>query len=417
MKDRYSKFSARFLGQTGTKLLMDDLGEVSADPRYINLGGGNPALIPEMTCLFRDSMLELVDSGEFDKLISTYESPQGNDLFIQAVQEFLGSTLGWNVSEGNIAITNGSQSSFFTLFNLFSGLCVDGVNRSILLPMTPEYISYGDLLACENSLVSHLPKISEIDDTYFKYSIKFEDLSMSSETGAVCVSRPSNPSGNVITDDEMGKLIELTETHEVPLIIDSAYGQPFPEIIFKDVSLPFSKRAIYCFSLSKLGLAGLRTGIVVADKHIIDAVKSINAVTSLSVNAVGSLLVFKLIKSQTISALSRDVVKPFYQARLMATLELCGHYFRDLNVRIHQPDGAFFLWLWIPDLPIASGELYQRIKARGVLVIPGNYFFPGVPDSWQHKNQCLRLSYAQDVESIERGLQVISQEIRTALKC
>lgn len=417
MKDSYSKFSARFLGETGTKLLMDDLGEVSVDQRYINLGGGNPALIPEMANLFRELMIDLVDSGEFDKLISTYESPQGNDLFIRSVQEFLVTALGWTVSEDNIAVTNGSQSSFFTLFNLFAGLCVDGTNRSILLPMTPEYISYGDLLASENSLVSHLPKINEIDDTYFKYSIKFEDLNVSSKIGAVCISRPSNPSGNVITDSEIGKLIKLTETQEIPLIIDSAYGQPFPEILFKDVSLPFSKGAIYCFSLSKLGLAGLRTGIVVANKPIIDVIKSINSITSLSVNAVGSLLVLKLIKSGSITTLSRDVVKPFYQARLLATLELCRHYFADLGVRIHKPDGAFFLWLWIPDLPIAASELYQRIKSRGVLVIPGNYFFPGVPDSWEHKNQCLRLSYAQDVDTIERGLQIISQELRTALMC
>ncbi len=63
---------------------------------------------------------------------------------------------------------------------------MDGVNRSILLPMTPEYISYGDLLVSEGSLVSHLPKINEIDDTFFKYSINFEDLRVSSEIGA-CV--------------------------------------------------------------------------------------------------------------------------------------------------------------------------------------------------------------------------------------
>ena len=100
-------------------------------------------------------------------------------------------------------------------------------------------------------------------------NINFEDLRISSEIGAMCVSRPSNPSGNVITDCEMSKLIELAENHEIPLIIDSAYGQPFPEILFKDVSLPFSKGAIYCFSLSKLGLAGLRTGIVVAEKPIL----------------------------------------------------------------------------------------------------------------------------------------------------
>jgi len=33
-----------------------------------------------------------------------------------------------------------------------------------------------------------------------------------------------------------------------------------------------------------------------------------------------------------------------------------------------------FLWLWFPDLPISSLELYKRLKARGVLVVSGHYF-------------------------------------------
>ena len=416
MSNRFTQFASRLLGETGTKLLTDDLGEVSSSTRYINLGGGNPALIPEMAAIFRKSMLDLIASGEFDKLIATYESPQGNRLFIRHVKEFLVDTLNWNINESNIVITNGSQSSFFMLFNLYAGLCADGVNRSVLLPMTPEYISYGDLLMTRDSLVSCLPQIDRLDDEFFKYSINFSQVKLTEETGVVCVSRPSNPSGNVVTNDEINRLSLMAQEVDVPLIIDSAYGQPFPQNLFKDVSLPLSLGTIHCFSLSKLGLAGLRTGIIVANESTVSALKCINAITNLSVNAVGSLLVDKLIKSKTILKLSREIIGPFYQKRRDTAIDLCRHYFRDLEVFIHKPEGAFFLWLWIPNLPISAQQLYERIKSRGVLVIPGNHFFPGVPDTWEHKNQCLRVSYVQEIEQVEKGVQIISDEIRKSFK-
>ena len=65
----------------------------------------------------------------------------------------------------------------------------------------------------------------------------------------------------------------------------------------------------------------------------------------------------------------------------------------DLPYRIHRPEGAIFLWLWFEGLPITSEELYQRLKARGLLVVPGQNFFPGMDDNWSHKDECIRVSY------------------------
>lgn len=50
------------------------------------------------------------------------------------------------------------------------------------------------------------------------------------------MSRPTNPTGNVITDEELIKLDALAHQHGVPLVIDNAYGVPFPGIIFSDAS-------------------------------------------------------------------------------------------------------------------------------------------------------------------------------------
>ena len=80
---------------------------------------------------------------------------------------------------------------------------------------------------------------------------------------------------------------------------------------------------------------------------------------------------------------------------------------------IHKPEGAMFLWLWFPDLPVSSLELYQRLKARGVLVVSGHYFFPGLPeDGWRHRHECLRVTYSQDDARVAEGLRIIAEEVK-----
>lgn len=64
----------------------------------------------------------------------------------------LNEKLGWPVGPEHIALTNGSQSAFFMLFNMFAGDFEDGVRRRILLPMTPEYIGYADAGLSEDFL-------------------------------------------------------------------------------------------------------------------------------------------------------------------------------------------------------------------------------------------------------------------------
>jgi valine--pyruvate aminotransferase len=81
-------------------------------------------------------------------------------------------------------------------------------------------------------------------------------------------------------------------------------------------------------------------------------------------------------------------------------------------MRIHKPEGALFLWLWFEGLPISSQELYQRLKKKGVLVVSGHYFFPGMEkENWEHKGECIRVTYAQDEEVVAKGIRLIAEEI------
>ena len=60
---------------------------------------------------------------------------------------------------------------------------------------------------------------------------------------------------------------------------------------------------------------------------------------------------------------------------------------------IHKPEGVFPVAV-VPGMPI-SCELYERLKARGGVVVPGHYFFPGLDEPWQHRYECIRMSYAR----------------------
>ena len=413
---KFSDFGKRFAGEIGIGELMDDLGEaLVSDPAPLMLGGGNPAHIPEVQALFRSRMNDILSSaGEFERVIGNYDTPQGAKAFIGALAELFRAEFGWNIGPENIALTNGSQNAFFSLFNLFAGKFEGGQSKQILLPLAPEYIGYSEVGLESDFFRANRPEIELLEDGFFKYRVDFDRLQMDDGVGAVCFSRPTNPTGNVVTDQEVSRLRELANVQGIPLIIDNAYGTPFPNIIYSEAQPVWDENIILCLSLSKFGLPSLRTGIVIAREEIIQVVSRMTSVFSLAPGSLGPALALDLVKSGDITRVSNEVVQPFYEEKAnRAVVQLRREMGNHIPMRIHKPEGALFLWLWFEDLPISSQELYNRLKKKGVLVVSGHYFFPGMEeDNWDHKNQCIRVTYAQDDLVVKQGISLIAEEIR-----
>jgi len=246
--------------------------------------------------------------------------------------------------------------------------------------------------------------------------VDFDALEVDDDVAAICVSRPTNPSGNVLTDDEMKKLSILAKKHGIPLIIDNAYGAPFPNIFFADANPMWNEETILTLSLSKIGLPGTRTGIVVASEEVASSVASMSAIVGLANNNIGQAIMEPLVKSGEILRLSDEVVKPFYLEKSLKAQAWVEELFdSSLPYRVHLSEGALFLWMWFEGMPITAKELYERLKKRGVLVVPGNYFFFGVDDDeWRHKDECIRVTYTMDEESVRDGIKVIGEEVARA---
>ncbi|KOY26836.1 valine--pyruvate aminotransferase [Vibrio parahaemolyticus] len=411
---QFSKFGEKFNQYSGITQLMDDLNDGLRTPGAIMLGGGNPAAIPAMLDYFHQASEEMLASGELVAALTNYDGPQGKDVFVKALAQQFHETYGWDISEKNISLTNGSQSGFFYLFNLFAGKQPDGSHKKVLLPIAPEYIGYGDAGIDEDIFVSYHPEIELLDNGLFKYHVDFEKLTVDDSVAAICASRPTNPTGNVLTDEEVRKLDKLARENNIPLIIDNAYGLPFPNIIFEDVEPFWNENTILCMSLSKLGLPGVRCGIVIASEEITQALTNMNGIISLAPGSVGPALANHIIAKGDLLKLSSEVIKPFYKQKSQRAVELLQQAITDERFRIHKPEGAIFLWLWFDELPITTIELYQRLKARGVLIVPGEYFFIGQKDEWDHAHQCLRMNYVQDDEMMQKGIAIIAEEVEKA---
>lgn len=413
---QFSKFGDKFNQYSGITQLMDDLNDGLRTPGAIMLGGGNPAAIPAMLDYFRQASEEMLASGELVAALANYDGPQGKDAFVKALAQLFRETYGWDISEKNISLTNGSQSGFFYLFNLLAGKQPDGSHKKVLLPIAPEYIGYGDAGIDEDIFVSYHPEIELLDNGLFKYHVDFEQLTVDDSVAAICASRPTNPTGNVLTDEEVRKLDKLARENNIPLIIDNAYGLPFPNIIFEDVEPFWNENTILCMSLSKLGLPGVRCGIVIASEEITQALANMNGIISLAPGSVGPALANHIIGKGDLLKLSSEVIKPFYKQKSQRAVELLQEAITDERFRIHKPEGAIFLWLWFDELPITTMELYQRLKARGVLIVPGEYFFIGQKDEWDHAHQCLRMNYVQDDEMMQKGIAIIAEEVEKAYR-
>ena len=414
---RLSQFGEKLTCKAGILSLMDDLGNCMGEGggKMIMMGGGNPGYVHDFQEILRNRLLEISsDSTQFRELVGIYSPPQGEKTFITALARLLHDKLGWPVGPENICLTNGSQTAFFMLLNLFAGPCTDGTQQKICLPLAPEYIGYADLGVSDNLFTATRPKIELLADGLFKYRVDFDSLRVDSGIGAVCVSRPTNPTGNVITDDELLQLCKLAAKNDIPLIVDNAYGLPFPGIVFCEANLVWNEQMIVCLSLSKLGLPAVRTGIIVAKPEVIEALSAVNAIMSLAPGSFGAILARKMVESGEIIGLSRSVLLPFYRQKMEKALTNVRKHFAGLPCRTHKPEGAFFLWLWFEGLPITSLELYRRLKKRGVLIVSGHYFFPGLREPWQHGNECIRITYSQDDEDVERGLALIADEVRKA---
>ena len=414
MKPALTQIGEQMSNLTGVRAIMKDIIQTlqaGTGQEFINLSAGNPLILPEVEQLWRDCTAELLASSDYGEVVCRYGSSQGYGPLISAIANDFNRRYGLNLSERNILITPGSQSLYFYAANAFGGYTSSGQLKQIVLPLSPDYTGYGGVSLVPEALIAYKPTL-DIDYSAhkFKYRPDFSQLAITEHTGCVIFSRPCNPTGNVLTDDEVQKIAALAAPYDVPVLIDSAYGPPFPALNFTEMTPVFGDNILHCMSLSKVGLPGERIGIAIGDAQVIGALESFQTNMCIHPSRYGQAIAAYAIASGALAEIATQVIRPYYQNKF-AVLETTLNQAMPKNLPwfLHRGEGAIFGWLWLQDLPLSDWEFYQQLKQVGVIVVPGSSFFPGLREDWPHKQQCLRISLTASDKEIETGMQRLAK--------
>ncbi|MDH5424089.1 MAG: pyridoxal phosphate-dependent aminotransferase [Gammaproteobacteria bacterium] len=227
----------------------------------------------------------------------------------------------------------------------------------------------------------------------------------SEHTVAAMIASPSNPTGTLVTKEQMRALIESSRKHDVLLIVDEIY-QGLVYDVENYTALSVSDEIVVINSFSKyFGMTGWRLGWMVVPEEMVDAIDRIaqNIFLAASTPAQYAALDAFSESSLKIMHARRD---EFKQRRDYLLPELRKLGFKVLS----EPQGAFYIYA---DCSHLSGDSFQLsndlLEQAGVAVTPGKDF------GSNKASQYLRFAYTQPVHVLALGVERLTQYIKENL--
>jgi len=407
---KLSQRGNRMTAMSGLRSIMEDVAVTQSagkGERWLNLGVGNPAGIAEVAAMWRDLARQTLEF-DFATESSRYGPSRGNARLIDVIVDYFAKTYGWKLTPDNVVVGPGSQMLCFIAAALFTGPTEEGMRR-LVLPCVPDYAGYLGMSMDGGGTTGIAPHVRPESDHRFRYLLDRDALSDLGDAGLLLVSSPSNPTGRSLDDDEMRSLVVAAEARDAVLVVDNAYGLPFPRVARTAAPPVWHENVVNCFSMSKAGLPGERLGFAVGAPEPISAMVSVIANSALHAPHFPQLILARALETGRLDEVAATVIEPYYAARRRtAEALLHEHMPDDLNWRLHAGEGGMFCWLWIDEPWFDDAALYARLKDRRVVVVPGRHFFPDPDGVGRHATRCLRLSVTSDEAVVREGIRVVA---------
>ncbi|MEU5543937.1 valine--pyruvate transaminase [Streptomyces sioyaensis] len=411
-----SSRGAKMSGLSGIRSIMEDIALAASDSSggtWLNLSPGNPAAIPEVTATWRRLQEEAMAEG-FAEATGRYGPSRGSDILVEAIIRYFNARYGWQLRPQNVLVGTGCQMLAFMATTLFTGPYASG-DRQLVLPSVPDYTGYQGLSLDAGGIVGVDPGIELQEHRSFRYTFDLDAVRRHGQMGMMLLSSPGNPTGRSIQRDDLAGLIEIAEQRDIPLLLDHAYGDPFPGVAQDSVDPPLHPNVINCFTLSKAGLPGERLGFAIGPEEAIDAMLSFTANSHLHAPQLIQATAARALNSGEIDTLTSEAIRPYYLRKRQVAEKLLHELLPEsVNWRLHSSEGGMFCWLWIDHDWFSDLVLYEELKRKKVFVVPGRHFFVGPftsPFLADHATRCVRLSLSPDEADIAQGIGLLAETL------
>ena len=213
-----------------------------------------------------------------------------------------------------------------------------------------------------------------------------------------------NPTGTTMPIERRQQLVDLAHRHNVAIFEDDPYG----ELQYSGEAVPpirtLDDQVIHFGTFSKTIAPGVRTGFAIAPQEVLAAMLAIREVSDISNDRITMRTVYHTAEG----FLDGNIAKAndIYRARRDAMLAALEEHM-PASVTWSRPDGGFFVWITLPQ-GIRSDDLFDRGAEHGVVVFPGEWFYPGRSDYG-----AVRLSFSTvPEERIRLGIERLGAALR-----
>ncbi|MEU9474375.1 aminotransferase class I/II-fold pyridoxal phosphate-dependent enzyme [Streptomyces sp. NPDC048191] len=412
---RLSHVGDQMSRMSGLRALMEDIAASTAGDRageWLNLGIGNPAVLPAVTGMWRRLTWHAHEESFADA--GQYGPSRGAPVLVRAIADYFRSRLGWRIGSENIVVSPGSQMLCFVAAAVFAGPGSTGTRR-VLLPMTPDYTGYQGLCMVPGGVAGTPSLPVREEGRLFSYVLDLDAVARHPDPGMLLLSSPGNPTGRALSPAEQDGLIEIAERLDVPLFVDHAYGRPFPQIGPTQAPPVLHPNVVNCFSMSKLGLPGERIGFAIGPERFITPIVSCLSNSVLHTPRLAQAAVAAGLRSGAIDDVVSTAVRPFYlERRLLVEKLLSSAMPPGVDWRLHANEGGMFAWVWVDEDWFDDLALYDRLKEQHVFIAPGRSFFTGSPRPGEHGTRCFRITLSVDEDVLREGIRRIGRVIGQA---
>ncbi len=338
----------------------------------------------------KDAAKQALDLGK-----TKYGAAAGEPQLREAIATKLQRDNNLNYDAANILVTNGGKHS---LYNLMVALIDPG--DEVIIP-APFWLSYPEMV----KLADGIPVIVPTDgSTDYKITPAALDAAITPKTKLFVLNSPSNPSGVVYTPAELQALAKVIVDRDIMVVSDEIYEKIIYDGV-EQVSIGALGKDIFDRTIISNGFAkayamtGWRIGYLAAPLPLIKAASALQGHSTSNVCTFAQYGAIAALEG------SQDCVETMRQAFALRRQFILDRLQTIPGLSCAKPDGAFYIFINIANTKLNSLEFCrQLLEQQQVAAIPGLPF--GADDH-------IRISYATDLDTIEKGMDRLDRFIRS----
>ena len=277
--------------------------------------------------------------------------------------------------------------------------CMVDPGDEVLIP-TPCYVSY---LPCA-IMADAVPKVIELKaENQFKLTRQELIDSITDKTKILILAFPNNPTGAIMTKEELEELVPVIIEHDLYVISDEIYSElTYDNKHCSIASLPGMKeRTVTINGFSKaFAMTGWRLGYACAPKEIM---KQMIKLHQFAIMCAPTNSQFAAVEALRNCDDDVDRMVEAYNQRRRFLL----NSFKEMGIDCFEPFGAFYVFPSIARFGMTSEEFANRLlREQKLAVVPGTAF-----------GECgegfVRISYAYSIENLKQGMDRIRKFIES----